>query len=91
MDEDPLLKTETARTLYHEIAADLPICDFRCHIPAQQIAENNPFTSITEVWLGGDHYKWRAERIAGVPEEKISRRRFGGRKVHGLGRNDAPS
>ena len=73
MDKDFLLKTETARTLYHEIAADLPICDFHCHIPAQQIAENKPFTSITEVWLGGDHYKWRAERIAGVPEEKIGR------------------
>ena len=72
MDKDFLLKTETARTLYHEIAADLPICDFHCHIPAQQIAENKPFTSITEVWLGGDHYKWRAERIAGVPEEKIT-------------------
>lgn len=72
MDKDFLLKTETARTLYYEIAADLPICDFHCHIPAQQIAENKPFTSITEVWLGGDHYKWRAERIAGVPEEKIT-------------------
>lgn len=72
MDRDFLLKTVTARELYHGIAETLPICDFHCHIPAQQIAENKPFSSITEVWLGGDHYKWRAMRIAGVPEEKIT-------------------
>lgn len=67
-----LLNTGIARELYHNIAADLPICDFHCHIPAQQIAENKPFTSIAQVWLGGDHYKWRAMRIAGVDEAFIT-------------------
>lgn len=72
MGKNFLLNTDTARELYHDIAADLPICDFHCHIPAQQIAENEPFTSIAQVWLGGDHYKWRAMRIAGVPEALIT-------------------
>lgn len=72
MGKNFLLDSDTARELYHDIAAGLPICDFHCHIPAQQIAENEPFTSITQVWLGGDHYKWRAMRFAGVPEKKIT-------------------
>ncbi len=72
MGRNFLLDTDTARELYHDIAADLPICDFHCHIPVQQIAENEPFTSIAQVWLGGDHYKWRAMRIAGVPEALIT-------------------
>lgn len=72
MGKNFLLDTDTARELYHEIAADLPICDFHCHIPVQQIAENEPFSSIAQVWLGADHYKWRAMRIAGVPEAMIT-------------------
>jgi glucuronate isomerase len=72
MDQNFLLETQTARTLYHDIAANAPICDFHCHIPPRQIAENKPFRSITEAWLGGDHYKWRAMRIAGVPERQIT-------------------
>lgn len=72
MDENFLLGTDTARVLYRDIAAGLPICDFHCHIPVDQIAENTPFASITQVWLGGDHYKWRAMRIAGVPEALIT-------------------
>ena len=52
-----LLETDTARTLFHETAAVLPICDFHCHIPVQQIAQNRPFSSIVQVWLGADHYK----------------------------------
>ena len=72
MGRNFLLDTDTARELYHDIAADLPVCDFHCHIPVQQIAENEPFTSIAQVWLGGDHYKWRAMRIAGVPEVMIT-------------------
>jgi len=67
-----LLDTPTARDLFHELATELPICDFHCHIPARQIAENIPFRSITEAWLGGDHYKWRTMRIAGVPERRIT-------------------
>jgi glucuronate isomerase len=72
MDRDFLLTNDTARTLFHDAAESLPICDFHCHIPPQQIAENNPFRSITEAWLGGDHYKWRAMRIAGTPERLIT-------------------
>ena len=72
MGRNFLLETDTARDLYHDVAADLPICDFHCHIPIQQIAENEPFTSIAQVWLGADHYKWRAMRICGVPEAIIT-------------------
>lgn len=72
MDWDFLLETQTARDLFHGVAAEMPICDYHCHIPPQQIAENKPFRSITEAWLGGDHYKWRAMRIAGVPERLIT-------------------
>ncbi|MDR2657326.1 MAG: glucuronate isomerase, partial [Oscillospiraceae bacterium] len=72
MDQNFLLATPTARTLFHDVAEGAPICDFHCHIPPKQIAENKPFRSITEAWLGGDHYKWRAMRIAGVPERRIT-------------------
>ncbi|MEG0766425.1 MAG: glucuronate isomerase, partial [Clostridia bacterium] len=72
MDRDFLLHTDTARSLYHDVAEKLPICDFHCHISPEQIAKNMPFRSITEAWLGGDHYKWRAMRIAGVPERLIT-------------------
>jgi glucuronate isomerase len=72
MDHNFLLETQTARALYHDRAANEPICDFHCHIPPEQIAQNHPFRSITEAWLGGDHYKWRAMRIAGVPERLIT-------------------
>ena len=72
MDRDFLLETQTARDLFHGVAAEMPVCDYHCHIPPQQIAENKPFRSITEAWLGGDHYKWRAMRIAGVPERLIT-------------------
>jgi glucuronate isomerase len=66
--EDFLLETETARRLYHEVAAPLPIIDYHCHLPADQIAQNHRFRSITEIWLDGDHYKWRAMRANGEPE-----------------------
>ena len=66
--EDFLLETETARRLYHEVAASLPIIDYHCHLAPDQIAQNHRFRSITEVWLDGDHYKWRAMRANGVPE-----------------------
>ena len=66
--EDFLLETETARRLYHEVAAPLPIIDYHCHLPPDQIATNHRFRSITEVWLDGDHYKWRAMRANGTPE-----------------------
>ena len=66
--EDFLLETETARRLYHEVAARLPIIDYHCHLPPDQIAHNHRFRSITELWLDGDHYKWRAMRANGVSE-----------------------
>lgn len=72
MNEDFLLSTPTARELYHRAAEDLPIIDYHCHLDPKDIAQNKTFRSITEVWLGGDHYKWRVMRAAGVPEEYIT-------------------
>lgn len=72
MDEDFLLETPTARTLYHEYAAPQPILDYHCHLPAAEIAGNTRFRNITELWLGGDHYKWRFMRSAGVTEDFIT-------------------
>jgi glucuronate isomerase len=69
---DFLLHTETGKRLYHDFAAGLPIIDYHCHLPPQQIAENQGFENLTEVWLRGDHYKWRAMRINGVPESYIT-------------------
>jgi glucuronate isomerase len=66
--EDFLLETDTARRLYHEVAAGLPIIDYHCHLPPDQIAQNHRFRSITEIWLDGDHYKWRAMRANGEGE-----------------------
>ena len=68
MDADFLLHNPTAQELYHEHAAKMPIIDYHCHLVPQQIAENKKFRSITDVWLAGDHYKWRAMRSNGVPE-----------------------
>ncbi len=72
MDRDFLLSTGTARELYHGTAETLPIIDYHCHIDPKEIAGDRRFDSITQVWLGGDHYKWRLMRAAGVPEEKIT-------------------
>ncbi|MCD7887864.1 MAG: glucuronate isomerase [Clostridiales bacterium] len=72
MDQDFLLSTETAKKLYHEVAEQLPIIDYHCHINPQEIAEDRKFDNISQVWLGGDHYKWRLMRACGVPEEKVT-------------------
>jgi glucuronate isomerase len=72
MDENFLLETETAKKLFHEHAEKMPIIDYHCHISPQEIAENHTFKSITEAWLGGDHYKWRLIRSNGTPESKIT-------------------
>lgn len=72
MDADFLLKTETAKRLYHEHAAKMPIIDYHCHLSPKMIAEDYRFKSITEIWLGGDHYKWRAMRGNGVDEHYIT-------------------
>src|SRR6187402_2843259 len=67
-DEDFLLETDTARELYTDFAAPQPIIDYHCHLPPEHVTKNHAFRSITEVWLDGDHYKWRAMRANGVPE-----------------------
>ena len=66
--EDFLLETDLARRLFHDVAKNLPIIDYHCHLPVDQIASNHRFRSITEIWLDGDHYKWRAMRASGVAE-----------------------
>ena len=68
MDEDFLLQTNTAKELYHNYAAKMPIFDYHCHINPQDIAEDKQFENITQVWLYGDHYKWRGMRTNGVDE-----------------------
>ncbi len=72
MDQDFLLSTETAKKLYHQVAERLPIIDYHCHMSPQEIAEDRKFDNISQVWLGGDHYKWRVMRAAGVTEDKVT-------------------
>lgn len=72
MDENFLLSTETAQELYHEFAEKMPVLDYHCHINPQEIAEDRKFDTITQVWLGGDHYKWRQMRSNGVDEYYIT-------------------
>ncbi len=72
MDKDFLLETETARKLFHEYAEITPILDYHCHINPREIAEDRKFDNITQVWLGGDHYKWRQMRSNGVDEKYIT-------------------
>lgn len=72
MDKDFLLSTETAKKLYHEYAEVMPILDYHCHINPQEIYEDRKFDTITQVWLGGDHYKWRQMRSNGVEEKYIT-------------------
>jgi glucuronate isomerase len=69
MDENFLLETATAQDLFHNHAAKMPIIDYHCHLVPQMVAEDHQFRSITELWLGGDHYKWRAMRTNGVAEQ----------------------
>ena len=69
MDEDFLLQTETAQRLYHEYAEAMPIFDYHCHISPQEIAKDRRFNNLAEIWLHGDHYKWRAMRTNGVDEK----------------------
>lgn len=68
-DDDFLLETDVARDLYHRYAAGQPIIDYHCHLPPEQVAADHRFRSLTDIWLDGDHYKWRAMRSNGVPEE----------------------
>lgn len=72
MDQDFLLSTETAKTLYHNFAEKMPILDYHCHINPEEIAKDKKFDNITQVWLGGDHYKWRQMRSNGIDEKYIT-------------------
>ena len=72
MDKDFLLETETAKKLFHDYAETTPILDYHCHINPREIAEDRQFENITQVWLGGDHYKWRFMRSCGVDEKYIT-------------------
>ena len=72
MDNDFLLSTETAQTLYNDYSKDLPIIDYHCHINPKEIAENISFSNITEAWLYADHYKWRAIRACGFEEKYVT-------------------
>lgn len=69
MDKDFLLDTDAAKKLFHDFAENMPICDYHCHLNPKEIFENKPPESITELWLSGDHYKWRAMRSCGVEEK----------------------
>ena len=68
MDEDFLLQTDTAKELYHDHAAKMPIFDYHCHISPKEIADDKRFENMTQIWLNGDHYKWRAMRTNGINE-----------------------
>lgn len=68
LSDDFLLQTETARRLYHDYARPMPIIDYHCHLPPDQIAADRKFDTMTQLWLYGDHYKWRAMRTHGIPE-----------------------
>ncbi|URZ01733.1 glucuronate isomerase [Clostridium felsineum] len=72
MDENFMLSTKVAEDLYNNFAKDMPIIDYHCHISPQEICENKKFKNITEVWLYGDHYKWRLMRSSGVDEKYIT-------------------
>lgn len=72
LNEDFLLQTPTAQQLYHEHAAKMPILDYHNHLPPDEIAANKQFKNITEIWLKGDHYKWRAMRSNGIDENNIT-------------------
>ena len=72
LDENFLLETKTAEALYHQYAKDMPIIDYHCHLPPDQIAGDHNFKNLTQIWLYGDHYKWRAMRANGVSEEYIT-------------------
>lgn len=72
LDENFLLQTKTAQQLYHQFAKDMPVIDYHCHLPAEQIAHDINFGNLTQAWLYGDHYKWRAMRTNGIDESFIT-------------------
>src|SRR5690625_2036969 len=72
LSDNFLLQSQAAQTLYHEYAASQPIIDYHCHLPPAEIARNKNFDNLTNIWLDGDHYKWRAMRALGIDEKFIT-------------------
>ncbi|RDV14696.1 glucuronate isomerase [Pontibacter diazotrophicus] len=72
LNDDFLLQSNAAKELYHDYAKDLPIIDYHCHLSPEAIAENKPYANMTDIWLAGDHYKWRALRTLGIDEKYIT-------------------
>ena len=72
LSDDFLLQTDAAKTLYFDYAKDMPIFDYHCHLPIVEVAENRQFDNLTQIWLYGDHYKWRVMRAQGVDERLIT-------------------
>jgi glucuronate isomerase len=72
LDQDFLLQSNAAREMYHDFAGQMPIIDYHCHLPVQQIADDINFENLTQIWLYGDHYKWRAMRTNGVDEAYVT-------------------
>ena len=72
INDNFILHNETARKLYHEYAAEMPIIDYHNHLNPEEIFEDKMYDNLTEVWLGGDHYKWRAMRANGISEKLIT-------------------
>ena len=72
INDDFLLLSDSARTLYHGHAEKMPIIDYHCHLPPDEVADDHRFSGITEAWLGGDHYKWRALRSNGISEDLVT-------------------
>jgi glucuronate isomerase len=72
LSDDFLLQTQTAETLYRDFARDMPILDYHCHLPVEDIADDRNFDNLTRIWLEGDHYKWRAMRANGIAERYIT-------------------
>ncbi len=72
LDQNFLLESQTARILFHDFARDMPIIDYHCHLPPDEIASDKKFDNLTRIWLNGDHYKWRAMRANGIPEKFIT-------------------
>lgn len=80
-----MIGNEVGVRLYQDIAKDLPIIDYHCHLEAKDIYENNAFDDITQLWLAGDHYKWRAMRANGIDERFITGNASAEEKISGMG------
>ena len=83
--ENFLLTNKSAQRLYHEYAEGEPILDYHCHLPPREVAENRRFQNLFEIWLEGDHYKWRAMRANGIGEEYCTRLSLTQGEIPGVG------